>query len=52
MEKLDDVIAIGMTEQEQIQFYELLQKFIVECDMQYIHVGQKAQDLLDAINDI
>ena len=52
MQKLDDVIAIGMTEKEQILFYELLQKFIIECDMQYMTVGQKAQELLDAINDI
>ncbi len=41
-----------MTEKEQVQFYELLQKFIAECDMQYMHVGNKAQELLDAINDI
>lgn len=41
-----------MSEQENILFYELLQKFIVDCDMQYMDIGKKAQDLLDAINDI
>ena len=41
-----------MTEQEQLQFYELLKKFIDDCDMQYMHLGQKAQELLDAIDEI
>lgn len=41
-----------MTEQENILFYELLQKFIVDCDMQYMDIGNKAQELLDMINDI
>ena len=41
-----------MTEQEHLQFYELLKKFIDDCDMQYMEIGKKAKDLLDAINDI
>lgn len=41
-----------MTEEEQLEFYELLKKFIIECDMQYMHLGQKAQELLDAIDNM
>jgi len=41
-----------MTEKEQKLFYELLQKFIIDCDMQYMSIGNKAQELLDMINDI
>ena len=41
-----------MTEEEHLQFYDLLQKFINDCDMEYMHVGHKAQELLDAINDL
>lgn len=41
-----------MTEEEQILFYNLLQKFIKDCDMAYMDQGQKAQALLDSINDI
>lgn len=41
-----------MTEQEHLKFYELLKKFIIDCDMQYMDIGEKAQILLDAINDI
>lgn len=41
-----------MTEEEQIQFYNLLPKFIKDCDMQYMHLGKMAQELLDAINDL
>ena len=41
-----------MTEAEQIQFYNLLKKFIIDCDMQYMNLGNKAQELLDMIDDI
>lgn len=41
-----------MTPEEHLQFYELLKKFIDDCDMAYMHLGQKAKALLDAIDDI
>ena len=41
-----------MTEQEHLQFYALLKKFIDDCDMQYMHLGKKAKALLDAIDEI
>lgn len=41
-----------MTEQEQTLFYELLEKFIIECDMQYMNIGQKAQELKYLIDEL
>ena len=41
-----------MTEQEQLKFYELLEKLANENDMANMTVINKAQELLNAINDL
>ena len=41
-----------MTEQEQLQFYKLLEKLAADDDMANMTVINKAQELLDAINDL
>jgi hypothetical protein len=40
-----------MNEQEQMQFVELLEKFINDCGLDRIEACNKAQELLDILND-
>ena len=40
-----------MTEQENIQFTTLLEKFIETTGMDHMQIVQKAQELLDLINE-
>ena len=39
-----------MTEQQQIQFIELLEMFIADCGLDQIEACKKAQELLTIIN--
>lgn len=41
-----------MTEKEYIQLYELLEKFVDNCDMTEMHLCQKAKELLKAFNEL
>jgi hypothetical protein len=40
-----------MTEQEQMQFVELLEKFIDDCGLDNIEACKKAKELLTIINE-
>ncbi len=42
----------GLNEQEQVQFYELLQKLANSDDMAYMTVINKANELLELINGL
>lgn len=41
-----------MTEEEQLQFYELLKKFVENDDMAVMNVINKGQELLDLIEEL
>lgn len=42
----------GLNEQEQVQFYELLEKLANSDDMAYMSVINKAGELLELINEL
>lgn len=41
-----------MTEEENIQFYKLLEKLANSDDMAIMHISDKARELLDLINEL
>lgn len=42
----------GLNEQEQAQFYELLEKLANSDDMAYMAITNKANELLELINEL